>query len=216
VVHKSSALAASSGSTGGGTVSDITSTGGTLSVTNPGGPTTNIDVANNTPNTLAGFNNSGVFSDVVVGLNLSLSGGTLSATAGGGGSISGITSVGGTIIVTNPSGATTNIDLAHSSLTVSGVSGVTGGGVVALGSSITLGMADSTANTLAGYNNNGVFSDISIGSNLSLAAGVLNGTVGPAPVSSIFGRTGAVVADYGDYAFNQISGVASVSQGGTG
>jgi hypothetical protein len=39
---------------------------------------------------------------------------------------------------------------------------------------------------------------------------------GSAPVSSVFGRTGIVAATAGDYAFNQISGTAGVSQGGTG
>ena len=318
MVHKSSALAAGSGSgTGGGTVSSITSSGGTIAVTNPTGPTTNVDVANSTANTLAGYNNSGTFSNVLIGTNLSLTGGTLNATGGGAVSsvfgrsgavsanygdyafnlVSGVASVtqGGTGLQTltahgvllgegtaNISAATTgiagrllfdqgvadpafeavsgdvsalstgaftvlqvhgvaypaspstntvpvvtgtnqityeqvpNAALANSSITVSGVSGITGGGSVALGAAITLGMADSTANTLAGYNSNGVFSGVSIGSNLSLSGGVLNGTVGPAPVSSVFGRTGAVVANYGDYGFTAISGVAAVSQGGTG
>lgn len=112
--------------------------------------------------------------------------------------------------------AITNARLANSSVTVSGVSGVTGGGTVALGSSITLGMAGNVANTLAGYNSSGAFSDVSIGSNLSLSGGVLNGTVGPSPVSSVFGRTGAVVAQAGDYGFSLISGTAAVTQGGTG
>lgn len=37
-----------------------------------------------------------------------------------------------------------------------------------------------------------------------------------APVSSVFGRTGVVVATSGDYSFSLISGTAAVSQGGTG
>ncbi len=71
-----------------------------------------------------------------------------------------------------------NAALTNSSVTVSGVSGVTGGGTVALGSSITLGMADSTANTLAGYNNSGIFSTVTIGSNLTLSGGTLSATGG--------------------------------------
>lgn len=39
---------------------------------------------------------------------------------------------------------------------------------------------------------------------------------GSAPVSSVFGRTGAVVAATNDYSFSQISGTAALSQGGTG
>ncbi len=41
-------------------------------------------LANNTANSLAGFNNSGVYSDVTVSTGLSLSGGLLTATASGG------------------------------------------------------------------------------------------------------------------------------------
>jgi len=347
VVHKSSSLAAGTGGgTGGGSVSTVTSSGATISVSNPSGPTVNVDVANNTANTLAGFNNSGVFSDVSIGTNLTLSGGTLNASGGGAVSsvfgrsgavsanygdyafnlISGVASVsqGGTGVQTlsshgvllgegtaNISAATTGIaarilidqgsadpafevvsgdvsalstgafsvlqvhgvsypaspgtntvpivtssntityeqvpnaallnsaitvgagtgltgggtvalgaaitlSLTNTSLTVSGVSGVTGGGTVALGSSITLGMAGNIANTLAGYNSSGVFSDVSIGSNLSLSGGILNGTVGPAPVTSVFSRTGAVTAQWNDYNFNLVGGTAAVSQGGTG
>lgn len=36
-----------------------------------------------------------------------------------------------------------------------------------------------------------------------------------APVTSVFGRTGAVVATANDYAFSQISGTAGLAQGGT-
>ena len=39
---------------------------------------------------------------------------------------------------------------------------------------------------------------------------------GGGAVSSVFGRTGAVVAANNDYAFSQISGTAQVAQGGTG
>ncbi|MEN6532448.1 MAG: hypothetical protein ABFD89_02225 [Bryobacteraceae bacterium] len=41
-------------------------------------------------------------------------------------------------------------------------------------------------------------------------------TGGGGDVSSVFGRTGAVVATTSDYAFSQISGTAAISQGGTG
>lgn len=85
-----------------------------------------------------------------------------------------------------------NAALANSSVTVSGVSGVTGGGSVALGSSITLGMADSTANSLAGYNSSGVFSTVSIGTNLSLVGGILtaSGGSGGSSVTSVTGNNG--------------------------
>jgi len=240
MVHKSSALAAGTGGgTAGGTVSNITSSGGTITVTNPTGPTTNIDAV------LATASTPGIVEPDNVTITINGSG-VISSVAGGAGtvtSVSGVTANGFAFSITNPtvnpaitakttitgilqgngtaisavaSGGIATSLLASNSLTVSGVSGVTGGGVVALGSAITLGMAGNTANTLAGYNSSGVFSDVSLGSNLSLSGGILNGTVGPAPVTSVFGRIGAVVANYADYAFNLISGVASVSQGGTG
>lgn len=43
-----------------------------------------VNMATGTPNTLAGYNGSGNFSGVSIGSNLTLSGGTLSATGGGG------------------------------------------------------------------------------------------------------------------------------------
>lgn len=49
---------------------------------------------------------------------------------------------------------------------------------------------------------------------LNKIVGNINGLV--SGVSSVFGRTGAVVAQSGDYSFSQISGTAAISQGGTG
>lgn len=60
-----------------------------------GGPITGagtISIANNTANTLAGYNASGVFSDVTVGSGLTLSGGTITASAGGSPAFNTITS----------------------------------------------------------------------------------------------------------------------------
>lgn len=78
---KAVAIFESGGGGGSGTVTQInTGTGLT------GGPITTtgtVSVANSTANTLAGFDNSGVFSDVAIGTNLTLSGGVLNATGGG-------------------------------------------------------------------------------------------------------------------------------------
>lgn len=81
MVYKSS-LALSAGA---GSVTQInTGTGLT------GGPITTsgtISIAPGTANTLAGFDNSGLFSGVTVGTGLSLSGGTLTATGAGSGTV---------------------------------------------------------------------------------------------------------------------------------
>jgi hypothetical protein len=79
-------IGASGGGGGGsGTVTQInTGTGLT------GGPITTsgtVSVATSTANTLAGYNNSGVFSDVAIGTGLSLSSGTLTATGSGSGTV---------------------------------------------------------------------------------------------------------------------------------
>lgn len=58
-----------------------------------GGPITTtgtISIATNTANSLAGFDNSGIFSDVTVGSGLTLSGGSLSVTGGGSGTVTSV------------------------------------------------------------------------------------------------------------------------------
>lgn len=76
-------LTISASSSGTGTVTQVnTGTGLT------GGPITTtgtVSIANQTPTTLAGYNNSGVFSDVAIGSGLSFDGTTLVANGGGGG-----------------------------------------------------------------------------------------------------------------------------------
>ena len=247
MVHKSSALASGTGGgTGGGVISlqglsgalNLTSTGNTISIT-PSGSTIDIEALTGGSGTVTSV--SGVTAN---GFAFSITNPTINPAITAETTITGILQGNGTAISAVPNGGISNALLANSaitvdagtglsgggsvalgssitlaltntSLTVSGVSGVTGGGIVALGGAITLGMADSTANTLAGYNASGVFSDVAIGNNLSLSGGTLTAT-SSGSVSSVFGRTGAVVADYGDYAFNLISGTSSASQGGTG
>jgi hypothetical protein len=127
-----------------------------------GGPITTtgtISMANETPNTLAGYNSSGVFVDVTVGTNLTLSGNILSASGSGS-----VTSVGtGT--------------------------GLTGGPITSSG---TISMANSTANSLAGYDNSGHFIDVTVGTNLTLSGGILSasGGSGSGTVTSVSAGTG--------------------------
>src|ERR1700722_4450626 len=68
---------------GGGTVTSVAGAGlltGTVTTTG------SISIANGTANTLVGYNSSGVAAGVTIGTNLTLSGGTLSASGGGGSS----------------------------------------------------------------------------------------------------------------------------------
>lgn len=101
MVHKST-VSQSGGTPGSGTVTEIdTGTGLT------GGPITStgtISVASGTNNTLAGFNGSGTFSGVAVGTGLALSGGTLTAT-GGGGAVSSVTNSDGTLTISPTTGS---------------------------------------------------------------------------------------------------------------
>lgn len=220
MVHKSSALAAggTGGGTGGGVISlqgltgalNLTSTGNTITITASG---SNVDIESVSGGAGTVTSISGVTAN---GFAFSIANPSSSPAITAYTTITGVLQGNGTAISSVPNGGISNALLANSAVTVNGVSGVTGGGAVALGSSITLGMADSIANTLAGYNSSGVFSDVSIGSNLSLVGGILNGIIAPAPVSSVFTRTGAVVSNWNDYQFNLIGGTASVSQGGTG
>lgn len=95
-MHKSTVNTA--GSAGSGTVTEVdTGTGLT------GGPITasgTIAMATNTANTLAGFNNSGVFSDVAIGSGLSLSSGTLTAS----GAVSSVSNSDSTLTVSPTTG----------------------------------------------------------------------------------------------------------------
>ena len=161
---------------GGGEVGTVTSVGTGTGLT--GGPITTsgtISVANSTANTLAGYNNSGVFSDITLGSGISLVSGVLSASGSGG------------------SGTVTNV--------ATGV-GLTGGPITGSG---TISMANKAANSLAGYDNGGVFVDVTVGSGLYLSGNILSASGGGGAVSSVFGRTGVVVAVTNDYSEAQIS-----------
>jgi hypothetical protein len=120
----------------------VSASGQVIAATSGAGPGTGA------PNTLAGYNNTGLFSGVTLGTNLTLSGGVLNATGGSG------------------SGTVTNVATG---------TGLTGGPITTTG---TIAIATSTANTLAGYNSSGVFSDVAIGSNLTLSGGTLSATGG--------------------------------------
>lgn len=103
MVHKSTLINTGSDP---GTVTNIqTGTGLT------GGPITTtgtISVANSTPNTLAGYDNGGVFSDVAIGNGLSLSGGTLS------GAVISVSNSDGTLTISPTTGLiVASLNLSH-------------------------------------------------------------------------------------------------------
>jgi hypothetical protein len=87
----------SGGGGGSGTVSDITSTAGTIAVTNPTGPTVNVDLAQ-----------QGATSGQVLAWNGTQYAPTSAAT----GTVSDITSTSGTAVITNPTGPTVNVERA--------------------------------------------------------------------------------------------------------
>jgi hypothetical protein len=74
-----------------------------------------------------------------------------------------------------------------------------------------------TPNTLLGYDSSGNIADVTIGTNLTLLNNVLNATGGGGggDVNSVFGRTGNVTAQSGDYSIGQISGASTVASTGS-
>jgi len=115
-----------------------------------------------TSSQLLANNGTGGFNNVTVGSGLSYSGGTLTATTGGGGtvtsvgtagSVNGITLSGGpittsgTITLGGTLGSIANSQLSNSSITVTAGTGLSGGGSVSLGGSTTLTNAGVTSLT---------------------------------------------------------------------
>jgi hypothetical protein len=115
-----------------------------------------------TSSQLLANNGTGGFNNVTVGSGLSYSGGTLTATTGGGGtvtsvgttgSVNGITLSGGpittsgTITLGGTLGSIANSQLSNSSVTVTAGTGLSGGGAVSLGGTTTLTNAGVTSLT---------------------------------------------------------------------
>lgn len=200
----------SSSAGGSGTVTDInTGTGLT------GGPITSsgtVSIANNTANTLAGFNNSGAFSDVAIGTNLTLSGGTLNAS-GGSGTVSSVSVVTANGISGSVATATTTpaitltlgaiVPTSVNSIVLSGVStptlAVTGTTSVSgsnTGDQTTISGNAGTATALqTGRAINGVTFDGTADITVTAAAGTLTGsTLASGVTSSSLTSFGAAIA----------------------
>jgi len=94
------------------------------------------------------------------------------AHTGGGLEYKQLTTSGSGLSITPTAGVTT---FANTGVT----SNVAGTGIAVSGATgaVTVSVATNTANTLAGYSNTGVFSDVAIGTGLSLSGGTLSGTV---------------------------------------
>lgn len=158
---------------GSGTVTSVATgtglTGGTITTTGT------ISIANAAANTLAGYNNSGVFSDVAIGTGLSLSGGTLSSTGSGSVTTTGspasgnLTKFSGASSITNgdlSGDVTTSATLATTVAKVQGttVSGTTGTTNVVFSNSPTLVTPNlGTPSTLVGTNITGTASGLTAG-----------------------------------------------------
>lgn len=122
-----------------------------------GGPITTsgtISLSNGTANSIMGYDNAGVFGTVTIGTNLSLSGGVLSATGGGGGvttfaALTDVTDIHATLIV---NGQVKNPDIDNSDiLTVFGAGALTSY-VQGSGSNTTFGR-NSLQQVTTGFNN---------------------------------------------------------------
>jgi hypothetical protein len=160
-----------------GNASNVT---GTVAITNGGTGATTASAArtnlglgtvatqaapSGTSSQLLANNGSGGFNNVSVGSGLTYSGGTLTATSGGGGtvtsvgtsgSVNGITLTGGpittsgTVTLGGTLSGIANSQLTNNSVTVSAGTGLSGGGTVALGGTTTLTNAGVTSLTASG------------------------------------------------------------------
>jgi len=99
-----------------GTISDITSSAATITVSSPTGPTTNVDL----PTTGVGaatYGDATHVPQIAVDARGRITAASNVAVSAGSGTISDITSTGGTITVGAPTGPTTNVDLPASGVT---------------------------------------------------------------------------------------------------
>ena len=179
-------------SKGNGTVTNVTATS---LITSSGGVAPNISTSMATNRLLGrGTAGVGIFEEIILGTNLSLTGTTLNASGGGGGTVTGVTA---TLPISSSGGATPDISITQSSAITNGylssidwntfnnkgsgtvtsvaTAGLISGGPISTTGTITTLMA---TNRLVGRGTalSGVMEEIILGTNLSLTGTTLNAT----------------------------------------
>ena len=179
-------------SKGNGTVTNVTATS---LITSSGGVAPDISTSMATNRLLGrGTAGVGIFEEIILGTNLSLTGTTLNASGGGGGTVTGVTA---TLPISSSGGATPDISITQSSAITNGylssidwntfnnkgsgtvtsvaTAGLISGGPISTTGTITTLMA---TNRLVGRGTalSGVMEEIILGTNLSLTGTTLNAT----------------------------------------
>lgn len=135
----------------------------------------------------------------------------------GAGTITTITSTGGSIIVTNPGGPITNIEVASAGGAVTSVFGRTGAVVAAIGDYTVAQVTGAAPLASPALTGTPTAPTATVGTNTTQVAttAFVLANLPAVPVASVFGRTGSVTAATGDYTAAQVTNAADKSSGTT-
>ncbi len=232
----SGTLAVANGGTGRTTLSGMLKGNGTAGVVTAVVGTDYAAAPTGTAAQLLANNGSGGFTNVVVGTGLAYSGGTLSSTSSGGtvtsvqisGGTSGLNFSGGPITTTGTITLSGRLAVANGGTGVATLIGIVKGNGSAAFSAAVAGTdyaapPNGTTSQLLANNGAGGFSNVSLGSGLSLIGGVLSssGGGGSGTVTSVqmSGGTTGLVFSGGPITTTgtiTLAGILSVTNGGTG